>query len=59
MSRSPVDDIKAVVARETDKGWKDNPILVPQDLVETAKKIASDNHIPVLIEGVWRKEKEN
>lgn len=59
MSRSPVDDLKTVVAREMETGWRDNPILVPLSLVETAKGIAADNNIPVQIEAVlWPEKKE-
>lgn len=56
---TPVEDVKAVVGRLMEEGWKENPILVPQDRVESFRKTASDLGIPVLVEGVWRKEKEN
>lgn len=59
MSGSPVDDLKTVVGRLMEEGWKENPILVPQDRVESFRKTASDLSIPVLVEGVWRKEKED
>lgn len=59
MSRTPVEDVKAVVGRLMEEGWKENPILVPQDRVESFRKTASDLGIPVLVEGVWRKEKED
>ncbi len=59
MSQKPVEDVKAVVGRLMEEGWKENPILVPRDRVESFRKTASDLGIPVLVEGVWMKEKED
>lgn len=47
----------AVFAREKDKIGKDNPILVPESLYDTAVRIAKDNNISVKIEPVKAKWK--
>lgn len=54
---TPVEDLKAVFAREKDKIGKDNPILVPESQYDTAVRIAKDNNISVKIEPVKAKWK--
>ena len=49
---NPVDDIKAFYDAQKTLGWKENPILVPGELLKTARAIARDNHIHVIIKGV-------
>lgn len=54
---NPVEDLKAVFAREKEKIGKDNPILVPESLYDTAVRIAEENNISVKIEPVKAKWK--
>lgn len=49
---NPVEDLMAVFAREKDKVGKDNPILVPENLYDTAVRVAKDNNILAKIEPV-------
>ena len=53
---NPVEDIKAAYNASKELGWKENPILVPSELLKTAREISRDNHIHVIIKGVWKKE---
>ena len=53
----PVEDLKAVSAREKEKIGKDNPILVSESMYDTAVRIAKENNIAVKIESVKAKWK--
>ena len=58
---NPVEDLKAVFAREKEKIGKDNPILVPESYYDKAVRIAKENNIAVKIEPVkevWRETVE-
>ena len=58
---NPVADLMAVFARENDKIGKDNPILVPESLYDTAVRIAKENNISVKIEpvkAVWKTDEK-
>ena len=58
---NPVEDLKAVFAREKEKIGKDNPILVPESLYDTAVRIAKENNISVKIEpvkAVWKTDEK-
>ena len=58
---NPVEDLKAVFAREKEALGKDNPILVPESLYDTAVRVAKDNNISVKIEpveAVWKETDE-
>lgn len=58
---NPVEDLKAVFAREKEVLGKDNPILVPESLYDTAVRVAKDNNILVKIEpvkAVWKETAE-
>ena len=54
---NPVEDLKAVFAREKEVLGKDYTILVPESLYDTAVRVAKDNNILVKIEpvkAVWK-----
>lgn len=54
---TPVEDLKAVFAREKEKLGKDNPILVPKSIYDTAVRVVKDNNILVKIDpvkAVWK-----
>lgn len=54
---NPVEDLMAVFTRENDKIGKDNPILVPEGMYDTAVRIAKENNIKVKFEpvkAVWK-----
>lgn len=58
---NPVEDLKAVFTREKEVLGKDNPILVPESLYDTAVRVAKDNNILVKIEpvkAVWKETVE-
>ena len=54
---NPIDDLKAVYAREKEKIGKDNPILVPEAVYDVAVDIAKQNEMDVTIKAVWRIDK--
>lgn len=54
---NPVDDLKAVYAREMEKVGKDTPILVPEVVYNAAVDIAKQNEMDVTIKAVWRTDK--
>lgn len=54
---NPIDDLKAVCAREMEKIGKDNPILVPEAVYNAAVDIAEQNEMDITIEAVWRTDK--
>lgn len=54
---TPVEDLKAVFAREKERIGKDNPIFVPEGMYDTAVRIAKENNIKVKFEpvkAVWK-----
>ena len=54
---TPVEDLKAVFAREEEKLGEDNPILVPESQYDTAVRIAKENNIKVKfvsVKAVWK-----
>ena len=58
---NPVEDLKAVFAREKEKLGKDNPILVPESFYDTAVRIAEENNISAKIEpvkAVWKTDEK-
>lgn len=58
---NPVEDLKAVFAKEKDKIGKDNPILVSEGMYDAAIRIAKENNIAVKIEpvkAVWKETAE-
>lgn len=58
---TPVADLMAEFAREKDKIGKDNPILVPDNLYDTAVRLAKDNNILAKIEpvkAVWKTDEK-
>ena len=58
---TPVEDLKAVFARDKEKLGKDNPILVPESQYDTAVRIAKENKILVKIEpvkAVWKTDEK-
>ena len=54
---NPVDDLKAVCAREKERIGKDNPILVPEAVYNVAVHIAKQNEMGVTIKAAWRTDK--
>lgn len=54
---NPIDDLKAVYAREKEKIGKDNPIFVPEAVYDVAVDIAKQNEMDVTIKAVWRSDK--
>jgi hypothetical protein len=54
--RDPIEDLKRVV--EGGDTYRENPLLVPAEMKDKFVEVANEYHIPVLIEGVWKKEKE-
>ena len=58
---NPIEDLKAVLAREMEMTGTDNPILVPESCYDTAVRIAEENNISVKIEpvkAVWKETVE-
>lgn len=58
---NPIEDLKAVFAREMEMTGTDNPILVPESLYDTAVRIAKENNISVKIEpvkAVWKTDEK-
>lgn len=49
---TPIEDLKAVFAREKERIGKDYPILVPESYYDTAVRVAKDNNILVKIEPI-------
>lgn len=58
---TPVEDLKAVFAREKEKLGKDNPILIPESFYDTAVRVAEENNIKVKFESVkavWKADEK-
>lgn len=58
---NPIEDLKAVLAREMEMIGADNPLLVPESCYDTAVRIAEENNISVKIEpvkAVWKETDE-
>lgn len=61
LEMKPGEDLKAVFAREKERINKDNSILVPESLCDTAVRIAKENNIAVKFEpvkAVWKTDSE-
>lgn len=55
---TPIEDLKAVFAREKEGSGKDNPILVPEAVYDVAVDIAKQNEMYVTIKAVRRTDKQ-
>ena len=58
---TPVEDLKDVFAREKENLGKDNPILVPEGMYDTAVRIAKENNIKAKFEpvkAVWKTDEK-
>ena len=61
LEMKPVEDLKAMCAREKERINKDNPIFVPGSQYDTAVRIAKENNIAVKFEpvkAVWKTDSE-
>lgn len=54
---NPIDDLRAVYAREKEKIGKDNPILAPEAVYDVAVGIVKQNEMAVTIKAVRRTDK--